>query len=147
MNKTQKSAWFCLATYLLALAIILYVSIKTLLLKSFPESLLERFWALVVYCIVVVTAIVFMRKKQSLAEVDEDERDKVIKRTAVLVAFVSVWILLFAASLIPQFILGKEGAIPVWLLPIINLAVSLIVGLIYTIAILVQYGWGDKNGK
>lgn len=145
MNKTQKGAWYCLAMFLLSLAIILYVSIKIFLLKSLPDCLLDKsLWA-VLYFIIVVTPFVLMRKKQSPAEVDFDERDTVIKRNAVLVAFVSVWILLAAASLIPQFILGKDGTIPVWLLSIINFAVFFIVLLIYTIAVLIQYGRGGQR--
>lgn len=143
MNKTQKGAWFCLATFLLSLAIILYVSLKVFWLKTLPDSLLDKSLMVVIYLVVVVTPFLLMRKKQSPAEVDSDERDTVIKGTAVLVAFVSVWILLAAASLIPQFVLGRDGAIPVWLLPIINLAVFLIVGLIYTVAVLIQYGWKE----
>jgi hypothetical protein len=77
--------------------------------------------------------------------VDFDERDVAVKKNAVLVSFVSLWVLLLAASIIPCFVGGDEGAMPVCLLPIINLGVFLVVMLIYSIAILVQYGHGGKD--
>ena len=73
-----------------------------------------------------------------------DERDNTIKKNAVLVSFVGLWILLFVSSIVPSFVAGDEGSIQVCLLPIINLGVFLIVMLIYSVAILVQY---DRQGK
>ena len=86
-----------------------------------------------------------MRKKQSPAEVDSDERDNFIKKRAALVAFVSVWIVLLISSIVLILILGQDGCIPVWILPIINLGLLLIVGLIHEVTILIQYGLGAKG--
>jgi len=90
---------------------------------------------------------VWLRIKQSRAEVDSDEGDDLIKKRAVLVSFTSVWILLFAATIIPWFAVGQDGSIPVCLLPIINFGVFLIVALVHSVAVLVQYGWGGKDGE
>ncbi len=92
-------------------------------------------------------AAVWLRIKQSPAEVNSDERDELIKKRAVLVSFASVWILLIAATIIPWFAVGQDGSIPVCLLPIINFGVFLIVMLVHSIAVLVQYGWGGKDGE
>ena len=146
MNKTQKGAWFSLTTGLLCIAIIIWVVARLVISKTVPESS-ERFWPLAVYCVLVVISIVFMRRKQSPAEVDSDERDEVIKKRAVLASFVSVWILLAAATAIPQFVIGAGGTIPVWLLTFINLGVLLGALLVYTVAILVQYGRGGKDNE
>jgi uncharacterized membrane-anchored protein len=89
---------------------------------------------------------VFVHWKRA-AEVDNDERDSYIKKNAVLVSFISLWICLFAASLIPGFIAGDSGSIPVPLLPIINMGVFLFAMLIYSAAILAQYNWGNKGEK
>jgi hypothetical protein len=61
----------------------------------------------------MVISVIWLRRKQSPKEVDSDERDKLIQSRAVLVAFVSVWILLFAVSIIPRLVLGEDGSIPV----------------------------------
>jgi len=101
-------------------------------------------WLLVILFFTIVS-VVLLRIKQSRAEVDFDERDNAIKKNAVMVSFISLWALLIAASIIPTLIVGDEGAIPVFFLPIINFGVFLIIMIIYSVAILVQYGRGAKG--
>ncbi len=146
MNRTQKSAWYVLVTFLLAIAILTYVLVKIFVLRSWPESIFARFWPVMVYCAFTVASIIFLRKKQSPVEVPSDERDNLIKKRAVCAGFVSVWILLAVATIIPQLIAGPTSSIPVWILSFINLSVFLITMLVYSTAILVQYGWGQKDG-
>ena len=147
MNKTQKSAIFCLVTFLFCVVVMAYPFISIFILKSWPESFFSRFWSMIAYFVFIAASIIFLRKKQSPAEPDFDERDDLIKKRAVLVSFVSVWILLAAACIIPRFILGETGAIPVYVLPFINLGIFMIAMLVYSIAILVQYSTGGKRGE
>lgn len=146
MNKTQKGAWFNLAGTLLCIAIMIWVVARLIILKTVPEGF-ERIWPLVVFCVLMVTSIVFLRKKQSPAEVDSDERDKLIKYRAVITSFVSVWILLAVVTIIPRFVIGIKGSVPVWLLAFINLGVLLGALLVYSVAVLIQYGWGGHDGE
>jgi len=147
MNKTQKTAWFNLASALLCIALSIYLIIEILIFRRLPEGF-GRWWPLVAFfCLFMGTSFIFLQRKQSAAEVDSDERDNLIKKRAVIVSFFSVWILLFAASIIPRFIVGEKGTIAVWLLPIINLGVLLIVMLVWSVAVLVQYGRGGNDGK
>ena len=146
MNKTQKGAWFTLVMGLLCFAIIIYTVVKIFILKSLPEGF-GRFWPLAAFCLLIGTTIFFMRKKQSPVEVESDERDNLIKKRAVLVSFVSVWILLAAVCIVPPFIVGRDGSIPVWILSFINVGVLLITLLVYNVTVLVQYGWGGKDGE
>lgn len=88
---------------------------------------------------------VLVHWKREPSNVDFEERDNLIKRNAVLVSFISLWILLVATSLIPCFVAGEEGALPVCLLPIINLGVFVIVMLVDSVTILIQYGRGLKG--
>ncbi len=146
MNKTQKTAWFNLATALLSLATIACILIKIFLLKSFPEGF-GGYFPLVAYGVILVAAHVVMRKKQSPAEVDKDERDKLIEKNAVLVSFVSVFLLLYTSVAILWFIIGGSGLIPVYLLVFINLGVFFIAGAIFCIAVIVQYSRRGKDGQ
>lgn len=147
MNKTQKGAIFSLAAFLFAAVVIAYLFISVFMLKTWPTGFLAKYWSLIAYIAVAVASVTFLRKKQSPGEPDSDERDELIKKRAVLVSFVSIWPLLIAATVIPWFILGDAGSIPVCFLPIINLGVFLIVMLVYSVAVLVQYGWRGKDGK
>jgi amino acid transporter len=146
MNKTQKVAWFNLVGILIFLAISIYIAIEIFVLRK-PPVVFSSIWPIAVLYLLIPISIIFVRKKQSPKEVDADERDNLIKRRAVLASFVSVWILLFAASEIPQLIVGREGFVPAWLLPIINLGVLFGAMLVYCTAVIVQYGWGRKGER
>ncbi|UCC23030.1 MAG: hypothetical protein JSW23_02900 [Planctomycetota bacterium] len=145
MNRAQKAAVFNLIMGLLLLVflIILFSGI------FFAGTIFTRFNRF--YCLLIVTLLVvflmFLRKKQSPKEVESDERDKMIQLRAVLVAFVSSWILLAGVALIPRFIIGINGSISVWVLSIINFTIFLVVMIIYSAAVLIQYGRGGKDGQ
>ena len=147
MNKTQKSAIFCLATFLFCITVLAYTFIGIFIFKIWPPGFYGKYWSLGAYIAIVVASVTFLRKKQSPNEPDFDERDDLIKKRAVLVSFVSVWILLAAACIIPGFIVGETGAIPVYVLTFINLGIFMIATLVHSIAVLVQYGWGGKDGQ
>lgn len=145
MNKTQKEALFTLGIAVLLLAFGVIIFIDMLSPGGRPTTLI-KVWLLLICAFMAISAVL-LRRKQSPAEPDFDERDNTIKKNAVLVSFVSVWVLLVAASIIPIVIGGDEGSIPVCLLPVINFGVFFIVMLIYSVAILAQYRWRDKDGE
>ncbi len=143
MNRTQKGAWFTfgVAILLLTFGLIIFTQMFA---AGATSITLVRIWLLVILFFMVISTVL-LRIKQSRAEVDFDERDNSIKKNAVLVSFVSLWVLLSAASIIPSFVAGDAGSIPVCLLPIINFGVFIIVMLVYSTAILIQYGRGIKE--
>ena len=140
MNRTQKGALFTSGIALL----LLVLGVVVIPVQTVTSVKLFRIWLLVISLFIIVS-VVLLRIKQSRAEVNFDERDNAIKKNAVMVAFVSLWVLLMAASIIPNLIVGDEGAIPVCFLPVVNFAVFLIVMLVYSVAILVQYAGGAKG--
>jgi len=150
MNKTQKVAWFNLVGMLLCFALITYIGVEIFIFRRLPEDLGQSwgflaFW--LVTGLVLCIATIFVRKKQSPTEPDSDERDELIKKRAGQISFVSVWLLLAAVILIAALILGEAGSVPVYLLTFINLGVFLTAMLIYSVAVLVQYGWRSKGEK
>ena len=142
MNRTQKGALFTSGITLL----LLVLGVVVIPVQTVTSVKVFRIWFLVVSLFIIIS-VVLLRIKQSRAEVDFDERDNAIKKNAVMVAFVSLWALLMAASIIPNLIVGDEGAIPVCFLPVINFGVFLIVMLVYSVAILVQYGREGKENE
>ena len=145
MNRTQKGALCILigSLFLILFGILLFTEI--VILKNLFTSL-HRFVALLLFSF-MVPLFIFLRKKQSPSEVESDERDKLITRRAVFVSFVSVWIMLAALCIIPRFIVGHTGVIPIWVLSVINFAIFLIAMFICSAAILIQYGWRKKGEK
>jgi len=134
MNKAQKGAWFTfgLTILLLAFGIIIFIAMFA---SGTTATGLALFWSLLILTYMIVP-IFLLRRKQSRAEVVVDERDNSIRKNAVLASFISVWILLFVASIIPSYVVGQYGSIPVILLPIINFGMFLIILLVYSVAIL-----------
>jgi len=148
MNKTQKGAWFTLtvAILLIVFGAIIYAAMFAPGGRTAGIGLLVKVWGWFIL-VFLAGGAAFVHWKRKPSEVDFDERDNTVKKNAVLVAFVSLWILLFVASIVPGLVAGDAGSIPVCLLPIINLGVFLIVMLIYSVAVLVQYCWGGKENE
>jgi len=145
MNKTQKGAWFTLgvAILLIVFGAIIYGGMFAPGSRTAGTGLVKVWIWLILVFLAGGAALVHWKRRPS--EVDFDERDSNVKKNAVLVAFVALWILLFAASIIPSFVAGDAGSIPVCLLPIINISVFLIVMLVYSFAILLQYALAAKG--
>ena len=144
MNKTQKWAWCVVLLTLLYLALNIYIGVEFFVLRSQPKG---AYWPGLAFYLLIGISIIFVRKKQSPAEPDSDERDELIKKRAVRISFISAWLLLASANIITALILGQDGSIPVYLLSLINAHVFLMTLLIYSVAILVQYGWRNKGEK
>ena len=145
MNKTQKSAWCGLVVTLTFLLLCLFLFIELTILKKmfFFMNLLG---ATLLFGLVVAW-VIFIRKKQSPTEVETDERDKLIQTRAIVASFISVGILIALTCLILRFIVGISGTIAVWELTLINFLIFEVALLVYSVAILVQYGLGGRDGE
>jgi hypothetical protein len=147
MNRTQKIALFHIAITPLWLVALAYIAIELFVLKKMPEGFVTRYGPVVILFAAMFSFLVWILKRQSPKEVGSDERDELITNRAAMAAFVSAWVVLPAVSVIPRFILGEEGCIPAWSLPLINFGALIIVMTVYSAAILVQYGWRGKGEK
>jgi len=147
MNKTQKGAWFTLtaAILLLVFGAIIYAAMFAPGGRTGGTGLVKVWGWIILVFLAGGAALVHFKRRAS--GVDFDERDNSVRKNAVIVAFVGLWIVLFAAGIIPSFIAGDTGSMPVCLLPIINIGVFLVVMLMYSVAILVQYCWGGKENE
>ncbi len=145
MNRAQKIAWFSLAMTVLLIAFSIRWIIMAFTATVIPKNTLLLWLSL--FGAIAALGFVLFRKKQSPAEVDFDERDKLIKRKAVQVSYISLWVLLIAASLVAGIIVGDAELIPVSALPPVLFLIFLIVTLVWSVAILVQYGWRDKDNE
>jgi len=164
MNRTQKDA-ICNLTITLAIvlmfAYVLFLMFITVnremalrasnLLKETPEGFAGRLFLIflppIILMLPVGLLIVWSLKRQSPREVEADERDKLIKTRAARAAFISAWIVLPVVSVIPQLVLGYNGCVPAWLLPISGIGVLVIVSMVHSAAILIQYISGRGDGK
>ena len=74
-----------------------------------------------------------------------DERDVLINRRAAIGAFGTAYLVTGLACMLPFFVLGPKANIPVTWLPMIFMAAGLITFFVHSVAILVQYGRGQKG--
>ncbi|MFA5553126.1 MAG: hypothetical protein WDA68_01015 [Phycisphaerae bacterium] len=147
MNRAQKNALAALVFLSSTSTIFAYVFFQIFILKKTPVSFAGRLLPLIVLILVNVPLSIWVFRRQSSGEVAADERDKLIDNRAAMAAFVSALIVFLGVSGIPRLILGDNGCIPVWSLPLINFGAFIIVAMVYFAAILVQYFSGRGNGK
>lgn len=146
MNLTQKSAWYNIAAVGFGNAAVSYVIFQLGIRKMAPPRI--AVYILLLSCVLLVSIILLsLRKKQSPNEPDSDERDKQIYHRAILVAFFSAIPLFLLASAAPPLFVGIDGYVPVWSLPLVTLFLFSVVLIIYSVAILVQYGRGGKTNE
>jgi len=145
MNRTQKGAWFTLGLSGLLILFLAFV-LRSMFVPGdrLAGVGLARGWSWLVLLFTVVS-LFFVFRRQSPAEPAADERDYLIKRNAVLASFISVWILLTVEAVLPSTLLDDRGSIPLAALPVINAAVLFAAMLVYSVAVVVQYGRGVKN--
>jgi len=144
MNRMQKIAWvnligcFLVAMQIGFLAYLMLTPSKVKYLKA-AAVLLPGILVLFIgyFCFI-------LRKKQSPAEPDVDERDKLISIKAAQVALISLCILLYIATAIPILMFGIDGSLPLYMLPLINVSIFMIALTIYNATILILYGRGNK---
>lgn len=147
MNRTQKTVLCNLVIMLVTILMLAYVFFQLFILKKTPESFAGRLLPLAVWVLLGGSLLFWALTRQSPKEVEADERDKLITNRAAMAAFISAWIVLLVVSVIPRFVLGDNGCVPAWSLPLINTGGLLIVTVVYLAAILIQYGRSGDGDK
>jgi hypothetical protein len=94
MNKTQRRALFTLSIsiVLIAFGVLIFNSMFTPGDRTVGVKLV-KVWMWFILALSVGGAV-FVHFKRKTSEVDNDERDIYIRKNAVLVSFISLWILL-----------------------------------------------------
>jgi hypothetical protein len=144
MNRTQKSAVMTLSAFLVNAAFLGYLFIRIFILKSLPQ-MSDAAPLLLAFAAMVTGWVALSRRRQSPAEPEADERDKAILKNAVLAGLISILLFLAATVLALAIVLGEAGSVPVYVLTFILFGVCLMAGLVYSVAILVQYGWRGQG--
>ena len=74
-----------------------------------------------------------------------DERDLMIKQRAMIAAYWTFWPLFVLAAMAPMFIYGPKGVVSVRYLCYMVFGGMFWVFLMYSITILNEYGWRERN--
>ena len=75
-----------------------------------------------------------------------DERDQLIHKRAVMVSYVALWLYFVAACVITWCIVGPNGSISVNVMPLMLVGGLVLFNCVQSLASLIQYGRGAKDG-
>ena len=142
MNRLQKMAWFNLKVLLIATPISLIIFAASAFDKNMYLAL-TGVLTLGLAGIIIGFAKIFVRKEDD--KIDFDERDVLVVKKAVYIAYCSLLFIFIALCTIPVFVLGSKNSIPTFALPIILIVVLTIVKFIELGAILILYSRANKG--
>ena len=145
MNRTQKKAWFNLTVTVVTL-LLAAAAIGTLAIIVGMPRALGGLGFLGLWGLLGLEPVLF-RAKPGQPTVDFDERDLQIDRKATLGAFAITYVYFVAACMITWFIVGPDGVVRVVVLPGIVAGGFITSQIVRSVAILVQYKEGDKDGQ
>jgi len=111
MNRMQKVACFNLIVVVLAAGL----SITTICVRYFVfGQAMQAAWEGIAFmAIASLTGISPFLFKTKNGKVDFDERDKDIQRKAYRIGYAVFWVLFVSATVLPVFMIGLNGMIPV----------------------------------
>jgi Na+/proline symporter len=141
MNRMQKIAWWLVACISIAMIISLIAVAIAYSKVGMPKALIG-FSFLGIAGIGGLAPLVFPKDK---GKVTCDERDIQINRRAALAGFGASYLVTGLACMLPFTILGYQASISVCWLPNIFMAAGLTSFFVHSVAILVQYGFKEKN--
>jgi hypothetical protein len=145
MNTAQKIAWFTLVVLALALGLSVAASCAAYFVFGLPVRRAASGFAFVgIMGLLGLIPILFKKDKDRM---QCDERDLAIHRTATIAAYAIFWVLFVAAAMVPWFIVGPDGLIPVNCLLWMVFGGMFVVMLVQAIVTLTQYGWTGKGER
>ena len=143
MNRVQKIAWSLVVTISVAF-LLSCIAIAILYVKVGMPKALAGLGFMGIAGLGGFSALIFQTEK---GKVTLDERDRLINRRAVLAGFGTSYLLVGLACMIPFFILGPKASISITWLPYIFMGAGLSMFFVHSVAILIQYGRGGKDGE
>ncbi len=165
MNKTQKSAWcgVFVSVFILLIPVIrmniggAIPAFRTNIDGTIPvaetniwriikmDPALAHLFFIIIPAVLLFLAVFIINRKRNNAEVEIDERDRFIVRRALIVSFVSICAIPIIACAVAISVLEPGATIQIRALPVIIFLAYIIFILIFSTAVLVQYGRGGKK--
>jgi hypothetical protein len=132
MNRWQKIAWYNVIVIAVTLALTAVLVAFLAFTVGMPRA--RAGLGLLGFLGLLGLSPILFRAKPS--EVPFDERDRLINYRAVLAAYSIFWPIITAACMIPWFIIGLSGSVPVWYLPLLLGGIGITLTLVHSVAIL-----------
>jgi len=148
MNRGQKIAWFQLGV--VVIVTVASIILMALFVKKCEYEFLEAWWlgsgyACPVLTLTVLGPLVIFRKRKG--RIDCDERDLMIDRRAMVIAFGSTYAFFIAVCFTTWVAAGLDSLIPAYWLARIVLGGWITAIVAHALTTLVCYGRGGKDGE
>jgi len=143
MNRNQKISLTMVITFSLGL----FLGITLVVMRHFDVGVPNIAFIFPVFLAGSGGIISITCFKKDKGAVTSDERDKMIEKNANLAGFGAVYFYIILMSLLPIAILGEKASIPVTWCPSLLIGAGFCQVFAQSIAILIQYGWGGKDGQ
>ena len=141
MNRYQKLAWYNLIVIISTLTLTSAAIAVEIRMRGFSTV---GFWFIAILVLLKFKPFLF-KKPQGADTVVCDERDGFIAKRANSFAYTTFWIIFFFSTLATHLILGPRSSVPTITLPLIAVGGSLLIQVLRSIAILIQYGKGGSG--
>ena len=143
MNRYQKIAWFNLIV--ITVTIIITSTAIAIEFHMRGYSTIGP-WFAAILALLRFNPFLF-KKPQGRDKVVCDERDNFIIKRAVSFAYTTFWIVFILSCFLLWYFIGPRNSVPTITLPLMALGGGLFMKIVCSMAILVQYGWGGKDGE
>ena len=143
MNRLQKLAWYQLIVIIVSLGLTAAAIGLVVHIKGIERGHIG---------LLPLLLLVFVHFDRGFfpvkaGEIVLDERDELFKRKAVTAAYSVFWVAFFLGCLVLYLILGPKATISVKVLLLMAFCGAIIVRIVWSVAIIVQYGRGGKDGQ
>ncbi len=144
MNRYQKLAWFNLIV--IAATIIITSTAIAIEIHIRGYSTTGLYFFVATLALLRLKPFLF-KKPQSEGGVVSDERDTFIVKRAVSFAYTTFWIVFFVSTFAVHIFMGMgpKSSVLTITLPLMAVGGALFMKILCSVAILVQYGWGNKG--
>jgi predicted permease len=142
MNRAQKIS----LTLVITISLGLFLGIILIVMRLFDVDISKTAFLFPVFIAGSGGIISITCFKKDKGTITHDERDKLIEKNAHLAGFGAVYLFVILASFLPIGILGEKGSIPVTWCPVLLIGAGFCQAYAQSIAILIQYGWRNKDG-
>lgn len=136
MNRYQKLAWLNIMVITATIVMTTTAIAIEIHIRGFSTI---GFWFITPLVILKFNRFLF-KKPQSTGGVVSDERDSLIIKRSVSIAYTTFWVVLVAASVLSFLIIGPRNSVPTITLPLMVLGGGLLMKIVCSVAMLVQYG-------
>jgi len=145
MNRYQKLAWFNLIV--ITATIIITSTAVAIEIHMRGYSTIGG-WFVAILVLLKFKPFMF-KKPQGQDKVVCDERDTLIVKRARSFAYTTFWWVFIVSSFAVHIFMGMgpKSSVPTITLPLMAVGGALFMQTLCSVAILVQYGWGGKDGE